>query len=151
MNEPKSPSLHDYLARVGAVAPAIEAAAGDAEQRRQLAPNVVNALIDAGLYRMLQPRFLGGGELPLADFMTVVEELAKADASTAWCVAQCGTCAMAAAYLDRDTAMEVFGPSDGILAWGPPAPSEARIVDAGYRVTVKWNSMKDDGPGKSDM
>ncbi len=139
MNEPKSPSLHDYLARVGAVAPAIEAAAGDAEQRRQLAPNVVNALIDAGLYRMLQPRFLGGGELPLADFMTVVEELAKADASTAWCVAQCGTCAMAAAYLDRDTAMEVFGPSDGILAWGPPAPSEARIVDGGYRVTGNWN------------
>ena len=46
---------------------------------------------------------------------------------------------MAAAYLDRDTATEVFGPSDGILAWGPPAPSEARIVDGGYRVTGKWN------------
>ena len=35
---------------------------------------------------------------------------AEADASTAWCLAQCSACAMAAAYLDRETALELFGP-----------------------------------------
>lgn len=139
MNEQEPPTFQEYLQRARALAPVIEEAARDAEQRRRLSPTAVRGLIEGGFYRMLQPRFLGGGELPLADFMAVIEELAKADASTAWCVAQCGTCAMAAAYLDRDTAREVFEPDDGIVAWGPPAPSEARIVDGGYRVTGKWN------------
>jgi alkylation response protein AidB-like acyl-CoA dehydrogenase len=136
---PTSPTAQEYLSRARSIAAVIESAAIDTERQRKLSATAVNALIDAGLYRMLQPRFLGGGELPLADFMTVIEEIAKADASTAWCLGQCGTCAMAAAYLDRDTAREVFGPANGIVAWGPPAPSEARIVDGGYRVTGKWN------------
>ena len=46
---------------------------------------------------------------------------------------------MAAAYLDRNTALKVFGPPEGIVAWGPPAPSEARMVPGGYRVTGSWN------------
>jgi alkylation response protein AidB-like acyl-CoA dehydrogenase len=134
-----APTEQDFLARARALAPMFEKAADETERTRQLAPEAVRALIDGGFYRMLQPRFLGGAELPLADFMAVIEEVAKADASTAWCLGQCGTCAMAAAYLDRDTAQEVFGPEDGIIAWGPPGPSEARIVDGGYRVTGKWN------------
>lgn len=129
----------DYLSRARALANVIEGGAAAADRTRKLSPEVVQALAESGLYRMLQPKFLGGGELAIADFMAVIEEIAKADASTAWCVAQCGTCAMAAAYLDRETAIEVFGPDDGIIAWGPPAPSQARIVDGGYRVTGKWN------------
>ena len=88
---------------------------------------------------MLQPHFLGGGELSIADFAAVIEEIAKADASTAWCLSQCAVCAMAAAYLDRPAALQVFGPPDGIVAWGPVAPSEARMVEGGYRVTGSWN------------
>lgn len=139
MNDHAPPSAADYLARAKALAPIIEAGAAVAERTRKLSPEVGAALVDGGLYRMLQPKFLGGGELAIVDFMTVIEEIAKADASAAWCVAQCGTCAMAAAYLDRETAREIFGPADGIIAWGPPAPSSARIVDGGYRVTGKWN------------
>ena len=139
INDHASPTPTDYLARARALAPVIEGGAAAAERTRKLSPEVVEALVKSGLYRMLQPKFLGGGELPLADFMAVIEEIAKADASTAWCLGQCGTCAMAAAYLDRETAHEIFGPADGIVAWGPPAPSEARIVDGGYRVTGKWN------------
>lgn len=139
MSDCATPTGAEYLSRARALAAVIEAGAAGAERNRTLAPDVVEALVQSGLYRMLQPRFLGGGELPIADFMAVIEEIAKADASTAWCVGQCATCAMAAAYLDRETAREIFGPPDGIVAWGPPAPSQARIVDGGYRVTGKWN------------
>jgi len=139
MNEHTSPTASDYLARAHALSPVIEAGAAAAERTRNLSPDVVAALKESDLYRMLQPKFLGGGELPLTDFMAVIEAIARADASTAWCVGQCSTCSMAAAYLDRDTAREIFGPADGIVAWGPPAPSAARIVDGGYRVSGKWN------------
>lgn len=134
-----SPSLRDYLVRVKDIAAAVSVGGTEIEQNRRLPPQLVRALTDGGFYRMLQPRFLGGAELSLDAFSTVVEALARLDASTAWCVAQCASCAMAAAYLDRDTALELFGPAEGIVAWGPPAPSEARVVDGGYRVTGTWN------------
>lgn len=126
------------LARAREIAPLIAACAEETERRRRLSEPVVTALIDAGLYRMLQPRSQGGAELAPADFMAVIEEVAKADASFAWCLAQCTVSAMASAYLDRAVALEIFGPR-GILAWGPPAPSQARSVPGGYRVTGKWN------------
>lgn len=139
MNDLSSPSGRDYLLRARAVAPLIVDSADEIEHARRLTPPVVKALTEGGFYRMLQPRFLGGGELSLVAFAEVIEEIAKSDASTAWCLAQCSVCAMAAAYLDRAAAVEVFGPSDGIAAWGPVALSEARIVDGGYRVTGMWN------------
>ena len=43
---------------------------------------------------MLLPRSLGGAELAPADFVRVIEAIAKADASTAWCLAQAGGCAI---------------------------------------------------------
>jgi indole-3-acetate monooxygenase len=129
----------DYLERVSAIAPIIAAEAGNIERTRRLTPPTVQALIDGGFYRMLQPRWLGGAELSPAAFSDVIEALAKIDASTAWCLAQCSACAMAAAYLDKATAAEIFKPSDGIIAWGPPAPSKAIKVDGGYRVTGAWN------------
>lgn len=138
MTKPPPLSAENYLSRARALAPLIEENADETERSRRLSPAVVEALIDGGFYRMLQPTSLGGAELPLADFAVVIEELAKSDASTAWCIGQCGACAMASAYLDPATAAEVFGPPDGIVAWGPPAPSEARMVDGGYQVTGKW-------------
>jgi alkylation response protein AidB-like acyl-CoA dehydrogenase len=71
-------------------------------------------------------------------FMQMLEEIAKADASTAWCLGQCGVCAMTAAYLDPDTANEIFGPADSILAWGAIA-HEIHVVPGGYRVTARWD------------
>lgn len=139
MNDLSSPSGKDYLKRARDIAPLIAESAGAIEDARRLTPSVVKALTGGGFYRMLQPRFLGGGELPIAAFCEVIEEIARADASTAWCLAQCSTCAMAAAYLDRNTAVNLFGPPEGIVAWGPPAPSEARMVPGGYRVTGTWN------------
>jgi len=70
--------------------------------------------------------------------MQMLEEIAKADASTAWCLGQCGVCAMIAASLDHDTAHEIFNTQPGILAWGAIA-HEARAVEGGYRVTARWD------------
>ena len=43
--------------------------------------------------------------------MQAIEELAKADGSTAWCVVQASGCSVAAAYLAPEVAREIFGPS----------------------------------------
>ncbi len=46
---------------------------------------------------------------------------------------------MTAAYLDPPIARQIFGPDDGILAWGPPgAPYPAEPTEGGYRISGKW-------------
>jgi alkylation response protein AidB-like acyl-CoA dehydrogenase len=124
--------------RARAIAPLIANEANEIERTRRLTPAVVNALIENGLYRALLPQSLGGSEAPPEIFMQMLEEIAKADASTAWCLGQCSVCAMIAAALDHDTAHEIFNTAPGILAWGAVA-HEARAVEGGYRVTARWD------------
>ncbi len=129
----------DYPARARALGPAIAAAAADIERDRELPPAIVAALIDNGMFRLLQPRFLGGAELDPMTYLRVVEELASHDASTAWCVGQANGCSMAAAFLDPEIAQEIFGPPAGIVAWGPLGPAELRAAPGGFRLTGSWN------------
>lgn len=124
--------------RARALAPLIASEAPEIERTRRLTPSVVDALIENGLYRALLPQSLGGSEAPPEIFMQMLEEIAKADASTAWCLGQCSVCAMIAAALDHDSAHEIFNTAPGILAWGAVA-HEARAVEGGYRVTARWD------------
>jgi alkylation response protein AidB-like acyl-CoA dehydrogenase len=126
------------IERARAIAPLIAREADEIERTRRLTPAVVSALIENGLYRALLPQSLGGAEAAPDTFMQMMEEIAKADASTAWCLGQCTVCAMTAAWLDHDTAHEIFNTPPGILAWGAIA-HEARAVDGGYRVTARWD------------
>ena len=128
----------DWIARARALAPHVAAEAEAIERGRELPRALRERLIEEGFFRLLLPRSLGGAELlPLA-FVQVIEEIAKADASTAWCLNQTSGCSMTAAYLDHAAAREIFGTPHGILAWGP-GPGEARVVDGGFRVTARFS------------
>jgi alkylation response protein AidB-like acyl-CoA dehydrogenase len=128
----------EYLERARAFVPELAAAAPEIERQRELPEPVVAAMVERGFFRMLLPRSLGGAELLPAPYVRVVEEIAKGDASAAWCLNQGAGCSMTAAYLDPAAAKEVFGGPRGILAWGP-GPGKARIVEGGYRVTATWS------------
>ena len=134
----QAPDL-DYLRRAQELGPELAAAGEDIERRRELPEAIVEALIERGLFRLLLPRALGGAELRPAAYVAVIEEVAKHDASTAWCLGQACGCTMTSAYLDPDVAREIFGGKRGIVAWGPPGPAEARAVPGGYRLTGTWS------------
>src|SRR6516164_6536389 len=88
----------DYLERAREIAPMLAAAADEIEERRELPERVVEALIEHGFFRMLLPRSLGGAELDPLTYVQVLEEIAKADPSTAWCLGQNSGCSMTAPY-----------------------------------------------------
>jgi indole-3-acetate monooxygenase len=46
---------------------------------------------------------------------------------------------MVAAFLDPDVAQEIFGPPDGIVAWGPVGPAELCVAAGGFRLSGAWN------------
>ncbi len=127
-----------YLERARTLGPELAAAAAMIEQRRELPEPVVAALIEAGFFRLLLPRSLGGAELPPVEYVPVIEEIARHDASVAWCLGQACGCSMTAAYLKPEIASEIFGGPRGIVAWGPPGAGEARAVPGGYRLTGSW-------------
>jgi len=130
---------HDWLARAMALAPLIEAAGGRTEMERKIPADVLSAMHAARLFHILLPVSLGGGGVDLVTFNEVVETLAAADASPAWCLAQAAVTSHAAGFLEPKIAREVFGASDALVAWGPPAGiAKALAVDGGYRVTGKW-------------
>jgi len=132
------PAGIDYVQRARELAPVIAAAGVEIERRRELPEALRTALIERGLFRLLLPRSFGGAELLPATFVQVIEEIAKADASVAWCLNQTAGCSMTAAYLESKAAREIFGGPHGILAWGP-GPGEARVVVGGYRVTATFS------------
>ena len=123
--------------RARALQPLIAGEADEIERSRRLTPKVTAALIENELYRALLPRTYGGHEIPLEIFMQMQEEIAKADASTAWCLGQCAVCAMTAAYLEPDAANEIFNTPPGILAWGA-INHEVKVVPGGYLANARW-------------
>src|ERR1700759_2813130 len=123
--------------RARALQPLIAGEADEIERSRRLTPKVTAALVENELYRSLLPRTYGGHEVPLEVFMQMQEEIAKADASTAWCLGQCSVCAMTAAYLAPDAANEIFNVAPGILAWGA-INHQVQAVPGGYMANARW-------------
>lgn len=128
----------DPRARARGVTALLSASRAAIEAARELPPDVLRALHDARLFRLMLPRALGGDEADPATFAEATEILAAADASTAWVVGQGGGCATAAAYLDPEPARRLFGAPDAVLAWGAGVAGTAVAVAGGYRVTGTW-------------
>ncbi len=110
----------------------------DAEGR--LPEAVLEAIHGAGLFRMAIPASVGGGEVHPLEYSRVVEEVARADGSAAWCVMQGAISGTLAAYMDADAAREVFSDPRTVFAAGTPTPALGRAdaVPGGYRVTGRW-------------
>jgi alkylation response protein AidB-like acyl-CoA dehydrogenase len=127
------------IARAAAVSAAVAAASDEIEQSRRLPPALLDRLHEAELFRLLLPRSSNGIETDPVTFFHVIETIARADASTAWCLSQAGGCAMSAAYLDLPVAHAIFGNDPrAVLAWGPGPRVRAIECDGGYRVTGVW-------------
>ena len=129
----------DPRARALAVAPLLRAAAHRIEIDRELPADVLSALHDQRLFRLLLPKALGGDEIDLPTWAETTAILAAADASTAWCVGQGGGCAMSAAFMGPQAARTVFGAKNAVLAWGAGAAGKAIAGKDGYRITGKWS------------
>jgi len=129
----------DVVSRAEAVRPAVAAASDEIESTRRLPPALLDRLHEAGLFRLLLPRSSHGIETDPLTFFHVMETIAGADGSTAWCLSQAGGCAMAASYLDLPVAHAIFGNDPrAVLAWGPGPKVRAIECEGGYRVTGVW-------------
>jgi alkylation response protein AidB-like acyl-CoA dehydrogenase len=97
---------------------------------------------------MLVPKTLGGGEASPETFVRVIAEVARVDASTAWCIFLPAADGISAGSLRAEVAWDIFGrePQAYVAASSAPSrrtteqpPIRAVAVDGGYRVTGRWS------------
>lgn len=140
--------MHDFIARTHsaatsspveaarALAPLIRANADEIEARRELTRPVFEAIADAGLFQMAVPKVIGGSEVDYPTFVSVMEELGKADASTAWAVNQGSNFGNFAARMAPDVARTIWIDTPRSVVANTPGPTaKAIVVPGGYRVT----------------
>ena len=137
-SKPGSLAHDEAVARARSVVGLLKDAAPRIEAARELPDDVLEALHEARLFRLLLPRSVGGDELDLRTHAEVLEIVAGADASTAWVMSQGAGCAMGGAFLSEEAAERWFRPKNAVLAWGAGLQGEATTVDGGYRVSGTW-------------
>jgi indole-3-acetate monooxygenase len=107
------------------------------EAGRRLPEDLTRDLARAGFFRMCLPSAYGGLDLDPMEAMLVYEELARADASVAWCVWN-GNVNWTTGRLPKETAQAIFVDPDMILANSTRPSGKAVVVEDGYRVTGRW-------------
>lgn len=113
--------------------------ADEIEQARALPQDLADRLAQAGLYKLLVPKTYNGHEVHPCTFLNVVEQVAQADGSVAWCLNICNTSGLIAAYLPPQHAQEIYGP-DNAITGGVFAPMGKAVSDgSGYIVNGRWN------------
>ena len=131
--------VRPLLDSVLGLAPLIRDRADEAERNHRLSPAVVRALAEAGVFRMGVPRALGGLEVSPLTFYRIVEEAARLDGSTGWCVFIGVASALIGAYLSDEAAEDIFGRDPLVVTAGSVAPvGKATVCTGGYEVTGRW-------------
>jgi alkylation response protein AidB-like acyl-CoA dehydrogenase len=134
------PSADDLMDAARRVAGLLAARPAWIDAARELPAEALDAMHEAGLFRLLLPRSVGGLELDPLTYNRLVETIATGDASAAWCMNQNSGCSMSAAYLAPDVAWKIFGADRrGVLAWGQAPGTKAVAVPGGWRVSGKWH------------
>ncbi|AHY53163.1 acyl-CoA dehydrogenase family protein [Bradyrhizobium japonicum] len=128
------------IARTRALVPRLRERAARTEELRHLPTETEKDLHDAGLFRMLQPKRIGGAELDYVALVDCAELLGMADASVAWNLANLashhwmlGMFAQKAQDLVWDHDPDALIASSFIFPAG-----RATRVEGGYRLHGSW-------------
>ena len=138
---PLSTDRASLVDTAAALRPIVRGFQDEAERERRIPPPLVEQLRNAGLYRLVVPRQLGGLQVDLLTFLRVVELVAEGDGSSGWNLANNAICQLMALSLPEAGVQEVFADNgaDTILAGtGVPGGGTAVAVQGGYLVSGRW-------------
>ena len=126
--------------RAKALVPRLRDRAPKTEELRRLPPETERDLHDAGLFRIVQPKRVGGAELDYVALVDCADVLARGDASVAWNFANLASHHWMLGMFDRRAQDLVWNKDvDALIASSFIFPSgRASKVDGGYRLRGHW-------------
>ena len=144
-SSPSGPDADDYayaamIARAKALIPQLRERASNTEELRRLPPETERDLHEAGLFRIVQPKRVGGSELDYVALVDCADALGQGDASAAWNFANLASHHWMLAMFDKRAQDLIWGKDvNALIASSFIFPAgRARKVDGGYVLRGSW-------------
>src|SRR5580704_5199106 len=133
-------SYEAMVARARDLIPQLRERASRTEELRRLPPETERDLHKAGLFRILQPKRVGGSEFDYVALVDCADAIGQADASAAWNFANLASHHWMLAMFDSRAQDLVWGKdANALIASSFIFPAgRARKVDGGYRLRGSW-------------
>jgi 3-hydroxy-9,10-secoandrosta-1,3,5(10)-triene-9,17-dione monooxygenase len=131
----------DLVARARELVPRLRARQEECEREGRLPEASNDEFVEAGFYRILQPRRFGGYEFDMPTFARVMIEVARGCPSSGWVLALTGGHAiMLSAFFSEEAQVDIYG-TDGEFRGPSSTPPRvlAEPVEGGYRVSGDWD------------
>ncbi len=128
------------LARAEALIPKLSERASRTEELRRLPPETERELHESGLFRVVQPKRVGGSEFDYVALVDCAERLGRGDASVAWNFANLSSHHWMLGMFDKRAQDLIWNENpDALIASSFIFPAgRARKVDGGYVLSGSW-------------
>lgn len=129
----------ELVDRATGLVPLIREYAAQGSEARRVAPEVVKALEDADIFRLLVPKRYGGHGATLRTAVDAVAEVARGDGSTGWIASLMTVGTGFASTASAQAQEDIFGANPKAKVCGVFSPgSKSERVDGGYVVSGRW-------------
>lgn len=134
------PSADTLVERAQAMVPALRQRAASTEAQRRAGKESAQAFLDAGFFRVLQPKSHGGYELPFGTHMRIAAELGRGCASSAWVASVVAVHSWIVGMFPAEAQEDVWGGDNAALVATSflPAGAKAERVGSGIVLTGRW-------------
>lgn len=134
-----TPTRDELLDRAAALRPLLERNAAQTEADRRLLDESLEAVREAGLLRIVNPKRFGGYETDIRTMLDVSATLATGCGSTGWVVNLINVCSWLVGLYPRQAQEEIWGSDPDTRVAGALAPTATtRRVDGGLVVSGRW-------------
>jgi len=139
-SDPDDRAYVAMVARAEALIPRLRDRASRTEELRRLPPETERDLHEAGLFRILQPKRVGGSEFDYVALVDCADAIGQADASAAWNFANLSSHHWMLAMFDKRAQDLVWNKDvNALIASSFIFPAgRARKVDGGYLLRGSW-------------
>ena len=132
-------STEEFVARAAALVPLLRKNSKQTEEDRRVVEENIEAIREAGLYRLMVPKRFGGHQADFTTFLQVSSELARGDGSTAWVSTLMNVCSWLAGLYPEQAQRDIFENDPDARICGVVAPTATTTyADGGQTVTGKW-------------
>ncbi|NRA42760.1 MAG: flavin-dependent monooxygenase [Pseudomonadales bacterium] len=142
MSDIQSALAQELIAKARALVPTIRERAQDAEDNSHIHDETMQAVVEAGLLRVLQSKDYGGYQLSPEVFYEIQSILAEGDMSVAWLYGVLGVHPWQIALFDKDAQDEIYGENgakaDTIVASTYMPTGIATPVEGGFSLSGRW-------------
>ncbi|WP_326565160.1 acyl-CoA dehydrogenase family protein [Amycolatopsis rhabdoformis] len=132
-------SVDELVARARALVPMLSSRAEQTERDRRVSPETIDALREAELFKLMQPRRFGGFELGFDALVDIDLELAQGCGSSAWCASLGMVHQWFTALFPLPAQEEVWADPGTIVAGSYMPAGRAEAAPGGFEVSGRWS------------